>query len=223
DKDGKMLMTQGSDFHVMPGEVRSCIGCHEQRKGITSPPGESRAPVASSKPPVTPKLPDWGTKGIIEYETVVQPVLDTYCIECHSGEKPEGRLNLTGDHTLAYNMSYMQLTDGMYVHFTPGTGHTHAQPSNDSDEQAPLSRGTVLSRLTRYIEDPEHCKKKIPFADRLKIYLWIDTNVPFYSHYRQRPPKGLHEQGVNALSKLHGRRCASCHDPRKFMPDEKSG
>ncbi len=223
DKDGKMLMTQGSDFHVMPGEVRSCIGCHEQRKGITSPPGESRAPVASSKPPVTPKLPDWGTKGIIEYETVVQPVLDTYCIECHSGEKPEGRLNLTGNHTLAYNMSYMQLTDGMYVHFTPGTGHTHAQPSNDSDEQSPLSRGTVLSRLTKYIEDPEHCKKKIPFADRLKIYLWIDTNVPFYSHYRQRPPRGLHAQGVDALSKLHGRRCASCHDPRKFMPDEKSG
>lgn len=223
DEDGKMLMTQGSDFHAMPDERRSCYGCHEQRKGHTSPPSRTWTPIAMNKPPVRPALPDWGTRGIIEYEAVVQPVFDRYCVSCHSGEHPKGRLNLSGDHTLAYNMSYMQLTDGMYVHFTPGTGHTHGQPSNDCDEQAPLSRGSVLSRLTRYVQDPEHCKKKVPFEDQLKIFLWIDSNVPFYSHYRQRPPKGLHGKGVQDLSDVHKRRCASCHDPRKFMPDEKSG
>ena len=223
DKDGKMLMTQGSDFHTMPGETRSCIGCHEQRKGITAPPRTGRMRLAMKKPPVRPKLPNWGTRGIIEYETVVQPVFDKYCIKCHSGKKPKGHLNLTGDKTTAYNMSYMQLTDGQYVHFTPGTGSTHAQPTNDCDEQAPLSRGTVLSKLTKYIQNPKHSKKKIPFDDQLKVFLWIDSNVPFFSHYRQVPPLRLQNRAMYTLRGVHAKRCASCHDPKKFMPDEKSG
>ena len=223
DKNGKMLMTQGSDFHTMPGEIRSCIGCHEQRKGISAPPDTGRMRLAIKKAPVQPKLPNWGTRGIIEYETVVQPVFNKYCIECHRGEKPKGRLNLTGDKTTAYNMSYMQLTDGQYVHFTPGTGSTHAQPSNDCDEQAPLSRGSVLSKLTKYIENPEHCKKKIPFDDQLRVFLWIDSNVPYFSHYRQVPDTRLSGKAIHTLKDVHRRRCATCHDPRKSMPDEKSG
>jgi mono/diheme cytochrome c family protein len=223
DKDGKMLMTQGSDFHVMPGERRGCLGCHEQRKGITSPPNFGKVPMASKKPPVRPKLPDWGTRGVIEYETVVQPVFDKYCIQCHSGEKPKGRLNLSGDRTTAYNMSYMQLTDGMYVHFTPGTGSTHSQPTNDYDEQAPLSRGSVLSKLTKYIQDEKHSKNKIPFEDQLKVFLWIDSNVPFFSHYRQEPPAILSDTARSTLVTVHANRCASCHNPDKIMPDEKSG
>ena len=123
----------------------------------------------------------------------------------------------------AWGMSYMQLTDGGYVHFTPGTGSTHAQPSNDSDEQAPLSRGAVLSKLTKYIEDPEHCKKEIPFEDQLKVFLWMDSNVPFFSHYRQVPPATLSDAVRKDLKDVHSRRCASCHDPGKTMPDERSG
>jgi len=223
DGHGRMLMTQGSDFHAMPGERRSCLGCHEQRKGITGPPVRTGTPLAMRKPPVRPKLPDWGTRGIIEYEAVVQPVFDAYCVKCHSGPHPKGRLNLTGDKTTAYNMSYMQLTDGGYVHFTPGTGNTHAQPTNDCDEQAPLSRGSLLSKLTKYIMDPRHCEKEIPFEDRLKVFLWIDSNVPFFSHYRQVPPAGLSKHARGGLADVHRRRCASCHNPGRFMPDEKSG
>jgi len=222
DQDGRMLMTQGSDFHVMPGEERSCIGCHEERKGISSPPNHQQPLLALRKAPVHPEIPAWGTHGIIEYETVVQPVLDKYCVECHSGETPEGRLNLSGDATTAYNMSYMQLTDGMYVHFTPGTGRTHAQPSNDYDLQAPLSRGTVLSRLTAYFLDSEHCNMTIPFADRLKVFLWIDSNVPFYSHYRQVPPSALSGDARKALRAVYDRRCARCHNTWD-RPDTRSG
>ena len=35
DADGKMLMTMGSDMVAMPGERRSCVGCHESRKNIS--------------------------------------------------------------------------------------------------------------------------------------------------------------------------------------------
>ncbi len=222
DKDGKMLMTQGSDFHTMPGEVRSCIGCHEQRKGASAPPRNySENPIALRKPPVHPELPDWGTRGVIEYETVVQPVFDKYCVSCHRGENPDGHLDLTGDRTTAYNMSYMQLTDGGHVHFQPGTGSTHAQPTNDSDEQAPLSRGSVISKLTKYIEDAEHCGKSISFDEQLRVFLWVDSNVPFFSHYRQVPPASLNKTAINSLRTVYARRCASCHN--QSMPDTASG
>ncbi|MHC4199822.1 MAG: HzsA-related protein [Planctomycetota bacterium] len=223
DKDGMMLMTQGSDFHVMPGEVRSCVGCHEQRKGITAPPEGRQMPIASMKSPVRPKMPDWGTRGIIEYAAVVQPVFDKYCIKCHGGLNPKSRLDLTGDETTAYNMSYMQLVDRRLVHYTPGTGSTHAQPTNDYDEQAPLSRGAILSKLTKNLRDPKHSKKKIPMDDQFRVTIWIDSNVPYYSHYRQLPPSLLKGDAQKHLKQVHGRRCASCHNPGRFMPDEKSG
>ena len=221
DKEGKMLMTQGSDFHAMPGESRSCIGCHEQRKGMDAPPTLRRAPLAAKKAPVRPKMPAWGTNGIIEYEATVQPFLDKYCIKCHKGAKPKGNLNLTGDRTTVYNMSYMELTDRMLVHFQPGTGSTHAQPTNDCDEQAPLSRGALLSKLTRHIQDPKHSKKTIPFEDQLAVFLWIDSNVPFYGHCRQKAPTILQNRARGELAGVHKRRCASCH--RNDSPDTKSG
>jgi len=55
------------------------------------------------------------------------------------------------------------------------------------------------------------------------VFLWIDSNVPFYGHYREVPPASLNPVAINALKDVHKRRCATCHDPRKFMPDEKSG
>ncbi len=223
DKEGKMLMTQGSDFHTMPGEFRSCIGCHEQSKGIDAPPDASKSPIAGHKAPVRPRMPDWGTNGIIEYEVTVQPVLDKYCIKCHAGPKPDANLNLTGDRTTVYNMSYMELTDRMLVHFTPGTGSTHAQPTNDCDVQAPLSRGSLLSKLTKYIQDPKHCEreKEIPFEEQLAVFLWIDSNVPFYGHCRQRSPTLLEGGARNDLAAVHKKRCAGCHG--NDNPDTKSG
>jgi len=211
DKEGKMLMTQGSDFHVMPGESRACIGCHEQRKGSGAPPTLHKLATAARKAPVKPRMPEWGTNGIIEYEAVVQPVLDKYCVRCHKGAKPKGNLNLTGDRTTVYNMSYMELTDRMLVHFTPGTGRTHAQPTNDCDEQAPLNRGTVLSKITKYIQDPKHCKKTVPFEDQLRVFLWIDSNVPFYGHCKQKSPTVLDNKARGELAAIHRKRCASCH------------
>jgi hypothetical protein len=214
DKDGKMLMTMGSDMHLMPGEHRGCVGCHEQRKRIAATPAAGGRTIAARKAPVRPKMPDWGTNGILEYEAVVQPVLDKYCLKCHSGLEPKARLDLSGSRTTVFNMSYMQLADRGLVHFVPGAGHTHAQPTNDYDQQAPLSRGTLLSKITASLEDPKHSKIKIPWSDRYRVYCWIDANIPFYSHYKQMSPTILNNKARKELRDVYKRRCASCHDQR---------
>jgi hypothetical protein len=217
DKDGKMLMTMGSDMHAMPGEHRGCVGCHEHRKNVAALPSAGRYPMAAREAPVRPRMPEWGTRGILEYEAVVQPVFDKYCVKCHSGAKPKARLDLSGSRTTVFNMSYMQLVERGLVHFVPGAGHTHAQPTNDYDEQAPLSRGTLLSKITASLENPKHSKINIPWADRYRVYCWIDANVPFYSHYKQMSPTILREKARKELRDVYKRRCASCHDrrPRK--------
>jgi mono/diheme cytochrome c family protein len=212
DKDGKMLMTQGSDFHVMPGERRSCIGCHEERTSVQVTPRQAPTPIAAKKPPLRPELPPWGTRGIIEYESVVQPVFDKHCVCCHGGAKPEGRLDLSGDRTTVFNMSYMELVDKGLVHFTPGKGRTYMQLNADYDQQAPLSRGSVLSPLTRYLDDTDHIETRLTTEEKRRIFLWIDSNIPFYGHYDQDSPTVLSEGARATLKEVYDRRCAGCHD-----------
>ena len=57
DDDGRMLMPQGFDLHVMPGERRSCIGCHERQKGPLATPHPDAVPMALKRPLVRPQLP----------------------------------------------------------------------------------------------------------------------------------------------------------------------
>ncbi len=169
-------------------------------------------PLATGKPPVEPKLPPWGTRGIIEYESVVQPVFDKHCVSCHGGEKTEGRLDLSGDRTTVFNMSYMELVDKGLVHFAPGRGRTYMQLNSDYDEQAPLSRGSHLSELTRYIDDPKHAETRLTAEERRRVFLWIDSNIPFYGHYDQNSPTVLSNEARANLKAVYDRRCASCHD-----------
>ena len=217
DKDGKMLMTMGSDMHVMPGEHRGCVGCHEQRRNVVAPRVGQGTTIAARTAPLRPKMPDWGTNGIVEYEAVVQPVLDKYCVKCHSGLEPKAQLDLSDSRTTVFNMSYMQLVDRGLVNFVPGAGHTHAQPTVDYDEQSPLSRGALLSKITPYLEDPQHSEAEISWQERYRVYCWIGANIPFYGHYQQMSPSVLKEEARRELADVYNHRCAACHNlrPRK--------
>ncbi|MCP4378943.1 MAG: hypothetical protein GY794_22550, partial [bacterium] len=92
DKNGMALLTLRSLFHLMPGERRSCTGCHE-------PPGTPpvtrfsamKQPPKKLTPPAGPSYP-----GGFSFKRTVQPVLDRYCIKCHGLEKSEGKINMLG-------------------------------------------------------------------------------------------------------------------------------
>ena len=65
--------------------------------------------MASRRAASIPTYPEWTDKGILDFTTVVQPVLDKHCVECHSGDEPEGGMNLSGDLTALFNVSYEKL------------------------------------------------------------------------------------------------------------------
>jgi formylglycine-generating enzyme required for sulfatase activity len=80
DAGGRALQVMRSWFTVMPGETRSCVGCHESQN--TVPP--VRRAAAALKPPAA--LEPWfGPARGVDFERDVQPVLDAYCAGCHDG------------------------------------------------------------------------------------------------------------------------------------------
>jgi hypothetical protein len=217
DTQGKLLARMGSDMHVMPGEQRGCIGCHENRGPPAAPHYPNASPLAMRRGPSIPEPPDWGTDGIIDFARVVQPVLDRHCVKCHSGPVPQGMVDLTGDKTRFFSLAYDNLIDRGLVDFF--------QPMDaDIDDTTPRSVGSLFSRLSAYIETDKHYGPPLPLGERQRIYCWIDANVPYYGTYHYHPawrPTAGSRDGWD-LDNPHGwfrrvllpvfnRRCMDCH------------
>jgi hypothetical protein len=105
DSHGRAVQRMRSFTHLMPGEVQSCIGCHEPRSH-TSRMG--KRPIAASNEPQELTPPEWGPIGF-SYAHIVQPVLDRHCVQCHGAVEPPKGVDLTGDKTDFFNVSYETL------------------------------------------------------------------------------------------------------------------
>ena len=79
DAEGQAVQLMRSWFTAMPGETLSCVGCHEQQS--STPP--LRKTIAATRP--VEKIQEWyGPARGFDFRREVQPVLDTFCIGCHS-------------------------------------------------------------------------------------------------------------------------------------------
>ncbi|MCX7045765.1 MAG: SUMF1/EgtB/PvdO family nonheme iron enzyme [Candidatus Sumerlaeota bacterium] len=87
DADGKAVQLMRSWFTAMPGEVVSCVGCHEQQN--SAPP--SRQTIAATRP-ADPIRPWYGPPRGFDFRREVQPALDKWCVGCHAGKpRPDGK------------------------------------------------------------------------------------------------------------------------------------
>lgn len=215
--EGKLLMRMGSDIHLMPGEHRSCVGCHEVKEGgYTAPPAAPfAAALARGRRPVQPESPDWGTAGLIDYQRVIQPIWDRYCVECHSGALPEGGVDMTGDRTRYFCASYDNLIERELVEY-------HNVFALDHDETPVKAVGSYVSRIAEYIDTPEHAGKQMTDSERRAIYTWIDANVPYYATYRFTRVETAGSRDAWSFSEdlfeTFDRRCMGCHRREMFNP-----
>jgi|GEM_PF-891049 len=177
DENYMALQLMPTFINMMPGETRSCVGCHELRRKA---PGPMRAFPEAMKYPPQALAPQPGDKGprMVHFATDVQPIFDKHCVGCHGGEKPKARLDLAGVPTSKYSRGYENLIDRDLVSFADcryGSSNFVAVP--------PLTRGSHLSKLSARIrKDP--CKAKITRAEFIRTVTWIDANVPYYGTYR---------------------------------------
>jgi len=177
DENFMALQQMPTFINLMPGEQRSCIGCHEPRSKAPSMARAAAQALSYPAQALTPQPGDTGPR-MVHYAADVQPTLDKHCIGCHSGEKPKGRLDLTDVPTEKYNRSYENIINRGLVKFAPsnyGKANFRAVP--------PLTRGSLLSELVERIRQ-EPCKANLTREEFIKIVTWIDANVPYYGTYR---------------------------------------
>ena len=238
DDQGRELQRMTSAVQLMPGERLSCVGCHESRQ--TAPLAAARLPLAARRSPRQLERPAWNRDGIVDFPSVVQPVLDKYCVECHHGGDPAGGYDLSGDKTRFFNMAY----DNLLGRSRSYRQHDMAQGGMLADEQArgkplvhfywllrtptavnqPLWTGSHASRLLEYLEG-DHGGRQVAAEDRQRIYLWIDANVPYYGTYAHSRPLSPGKRDLASdvatgqpaawfardFLDVYQRRCADCH------------
>ncbi|MCX6904175.1 MAG: SUMF1/EgtB/PvdO family nonheme iron enzyme, partial [Verrucomicrobia bacterium] len=168
DEEGRALQLMRSWFTAMPGEVLSCTGCHESQN---STPLRSLT-LASQKPPVE-ITPWYGPARGFSFKREVQPVLDRYCVGCHSGQPAaEGKkiADLSGKGA------------GSFRNFTPSYLALHPYvrrpgPESDYHVQVPMEWGANTSELVQMLKKG-HYRVNLDEEAWDRLYTWIDLNVP---------------------------------------------
>lgn len=231
DAEGRAVQRMRSFTHLMAGEIQGCVGCHEPR---TQTPRRPR-PAAVSREPEALRLPEWGGPKGFDYASIVQPVLDRHCIECHNPRAAGGGIDLTGDRTDFFNVSYEILARDGFDGRWGGNRYTSSISSYNGSEAnileiTPKKWGSPASKLADLIlaghpDGSGKARIAMDEAGRRRIFAWIDLNVPYYgtsrsNHYDLRGCRQIQPADLdNVLANVTGRRCVSCHGggriPRK--------
>lgn len=189
DEEGKAVQLMRSWFTAMPGEVLSCVGCHE--------PQNSTAPVhltAASRRPAT-DIEEWyGPARGFSFKREVQPVLDRHCVRCHDGEeRPNG----------ARLIDFTAKEKNGWGNFTPSYLALHPfvrRPGPESDYHIfkPTEYAADTSELIQMLKKGHH-GVQLDAESWDRLYTWIDLNVPDHGTWGER---------AAIPADFHARRCA---------------
>jgi hypothetical protein len=173
DEHGRAVQSMRSATYLQPGERRACVGCHE-------PPGSAASPgpmLAARRAPSRLQPGPAGTQPF-SFPLLVQPVLDRHCVRCHDGTEGEGKskLALTPEPAKTFSRAYQGLKP--FLRWYEWGGASISQIATH-----PGRIGADESPLSGILEDATHRPAALPDADRRRLYLWLDANVPFYGTY----------------------------------------
>ncbi|MBL7220569.1 MAG: NPCBM/NEW2 domain-containing protein [Phycisphaerae bacterium] len=175
DAQGLAVQSMRSATYIQPGEKLICQGCHEPRQKARAPmsrfPKAMRRKASDIKPEVA------GTKPF-SFPILVQPVLEKYCIKCHTEEKAKDKKKKCPDLSKGnigrgFFNSYKNLRKHAFffdnaVYTTPRT--------------IPGKFGARASKLYQMLAKG-HNKLKLPPEDMHRITLWLDSNSDFFGSY----------------------------------------
>jgi hypothetical protein len=185
DEDYKEVQRERTFINYMPGEVRSCIGCHERISDAPAP-NNVATPIALTRPPSEPGPQPGEVAGrrVLDFRDDIQPILDTRCISCHDDSQPP---DLRGIGTRWTWKSYDDLVrrigrrvdefgsdvrGGYY--FPPYTLGSHTSPLIEMLERG--HQGVELSR-----------------GELVRFITWVDSNGQSFGAYWGR--KNSSEEG----------------------------
>ncbi|MDR0327253.1 MAG: NPCBM/NEW2 domain-containing protein [Planctomycetaceae bacterium] len=205
DENFCAIQTERTYVNYNPGEVRSCIGCHETPD--VAPPYTAAQPKAALRPASMPgpQRTQTDARLIFSYDQHIQPILDKHCIACHGEEKTESGLDLRGIPEATYSISYHALnriaqTERQLLGFR--MYRDEDAPMNDIDYIPPYQTGALSSPLGAMMTGRSHTSLNNPTVNQYTAKLaethpdvklsepeklimtnWLDVNCQYHPSY----------------------------------------
>jgi len=191
DEKGRCLQTMRSFTHVMPGEKRGCVGCHQTR-GVTP---DVKPGIALSRPPSDITPPSWGDE-TVSFPRFVQPVLDKHCVKCHSGKDSKGGLDLTHrtEPGTLFSWPYVLLVFGDKPKTVADLPYTsiagpifpyHVYPNPEVKFPTadtvipPMTAMSYRSRLIQKATSGKHHDVRVSPEEEARLVAWVDALCPY--------------------------------------------
>jgi len=209
---------------VQPGEVTSCVGCHEPR-GRTPTTGFGKR-AALGRPPSRIE-PVGDVPDVFDFPRDVQPILDTLCVACHGYDKTArggpyaGHLILAGDHGPMFSHSYYEMTVKQL--FSDGR-------NRPVSNYPPRAIGSAASKILKMLDGSHHGVRGTAHQ-RTILRLWIETGAPYPGTYAALGTGMIGGYAQNQLvhtdtdwpttraaAKVVQRRCTQCHSGNRVLP-----
>ncbi|MCC8155201.1 MAG: SUMF1/EgtB/PvdO family nonheme iron enzyme [Tannerellaceae bacterium] len=185
DENGAAVQWMRSWFTGMPGEVVSCIGCHEDQNQIPIP----KRVIASQKAPVALTMPEGGVRSFT-FDLEVQPVLDRACVACHTGEGKAFDLRGGKKDKRGYDTAYLNLHP--YVR--------RQGPEADMPVLQPYEYHANTSELIRILK-VGHYNVQLTDEEWEKLYNWIDYNAPDKGYFNAVKWEGFPYKGFDQIER----------------------
>lgn len=175
DADDRAVALMRSWTTAMPGEVVSCVGCHESRNTAPLP----RAPLANTRAP-SPLTPWYGPVRGFSFAREVQPVLDRHCVSCHSGKADGAAPDFTDRPPVPVACRSRTYADNSV--FPPSYHELRrwirtATIEKDLHVTMPYDVHASTSILVQMLEAGHH-GVRLDREDWDRLATWIDLNAP---------------------------------------------
>ncbi len=185
DEQGKALQVMRSWFTGMPGEVLSCVGCHEHHSAATP---NRRTMAAIDKPrEITPWF---GPARGFSFQREVQPVIDMHCVGCHDGQpQPDKQVMLDLRGT-----QFIDDYDSRYHHGGQDAGKFSVayanlqrfvrRPGLESDFHVlpPMDFHADTTQLVQML-GKGHYGVQLNDEAWDRLITWIDLNAPYHGSW----------------------------------------
>ncbi|HXP61302.1 MAG TPA: discoidin domain-containing protein [Dongiaceae bacterium] len=177
DEQGVAVQTMRSLTYLQPGELLSCIGCHESRE---SAPHVARPLLAARR---APSLIRRGPEGSwpLRYDRLVQPVLDRLCVRCHSpgSNGPEAaKPDLTASHSYEALLAF--------------GGDDLRKLAFERDRSVPGQGVCAKSRLWALLTAQKpHYETRLDADSLARLATWMDTYAQRAGHFTDAQEKRL--------------------------------
>jgi Hydrazine synthase alpha subunit middle domain len=219
DENNDSVKRMQSFLTVMPGEISSCVGCHEQRTRAPGNPGRGALQATLRAPSKITPIAD--IPEVFDFPRDIQPILDKHCLKCHDYNKRKGGVILSGDHGPTYSHSYITLT--RKKQFADGRNRNFSN-------LAPRTIGAVASPLMKKMAGSHH-KVKASSHELDMMRYWIETGAAYPGTYASlgtgiislAPWGGLSRDDKDwpeavATTNAIERRCNTCHQNLRPLP-----